>query len=177
MKRDIPNIKLLGVFPGQLAPDFHATTLDGKDLTLSDLRGKVVLIDFWATWCGPCVAELPNVKKAWEKYGEKGFVVVSISFDKRADTARAFAEKQGMKWPQVWVDNADKSDLAKLYNVSGIPATFLIGRDGKVAGVDLRGDALLTAVAKAVKEEVKKDESAALNGGSRPVVEADAESP
>ena len=152
LTHNLTDVKLLGVFAGGDAPEFEATTLDDARLKLSDFRGKVVLIDFWATWCAPCVAELPNVKKAHERFGADGFVVVSISFDKDAATAKKFAAKRGMSWPQVWVKGADKSPLAKLYNVVGIPATFLVGPDGKVVAKDLRGDKLISAVEREVRK-------------------------
>lgn len=151
LTHDIKDVKLLGVFVGSTAPDFIATTLGDAKIKLSDFRGKIVLIDFWATWCAPCVAELPNVTKAYEQFADKGLVVISISFDKDAATARKFARGKQMTWPQIWADGGDKSDLAKLYNVSGIPATFLIGPDGKVVAKDLRGDKLLASVRKQVE--------------------------
>lgn len=145
----------MGVFPGSMAPDFVASTLDDAKIRLADFRGKVVLIDFWATWCAPCVAELPTVTKAYEQFADDGFVVISISFDADAATARKFATSKKMTWPQIWADGGDKSDLAKLYNVAGIPATFLIGPDGKVVAKDLRGEKLLASVRQHV-EALKK---------------------
>ncbi|MFH1748778.1 MAG: TlpA disulfide reductase family protein [Planctomycetota bacterium] len=150
------------MFPGQVAPDFTATTLDGQELKLSKLQGKVVLIDFWATWCGPCVAELPNVKKAYEQYNEKGLVIIGISFDQDADTARKFIAKKKMNWTHVWAKGGDKSELAKLYYVSGIPRTFLIGPDGKVADQDLRGDKLLKAIGKQIQQLEQGDDPISL---------------
>ncbi len=145
-------VKLLGVFAGQMAPDFEAETLDGAKIKLSDYRGKVVLIDFWATWCAPCVAELPNVKKAYARFAGDGFVVLSVSFDKEAATAKSYAARQGMSWPQIWAEKADKGPLAERYAVGGIPATFLIGPDGKLVGKDLRGEKLIETV----RTEIRK---------------------
>jgi len=83
-------VKKLGVFPGEPAPDFETTTLDGQPFNLSSLHGKIVLLDFWATWCAPCVAELPNIRKLHDQYSADGLVAVSISFDRDADTAHKY---------------------------------------------------------------------------------------
>ncbi len=157
---DTPKIKIFSVRAGMQAPEIEATTLDGKPFKLSELRGKVVLVDFWATWCGPCVAELPNVKKAFDKYAADGFTVVSISFDRDADTARKFAAERQLNWPQIWAEQADKGPIATQYGVGGIPATFLIGADGKVIERDLRGDQLVQAVASELKKPKTGGESA-----------------
>lgn len=136
------------MYPGQVAPDFSATALDGKEFKLSGLRGKTVLLDFWATWCGPCVGELPTLKQAQEKFADRGLVIVSISLDNQAETARKFASQQGMNWTQLWTAGVYESELAKLYGVGAIPATFLIGPDGKVVARDLRGKKLLRQIEK-----------------------------
>ncbi|HRX85948.1 MAG TPA: TlpA disulfide reductase family protein [Phycisphaerae bacterium] len=147
------------ILPGSVAPDFEATTLDGKPFNLSDLRGKVVLVDFWATWCGPCVAEIPNVKSLYEKFGQEHFAVVGISFDSDAGTARKFVSDRQLPWTQIWAKGADEGPIATRYGVGGIPATFLIGPDGKLIERDLHGDELATNVAR----EVRK-----LSGGAAP---------
>jgi peroxiredoxin len=142
--------KLLGVKVAEVAPDFQATTLDGKAIKLSDLRGKVVLLDFWATWCGPCIAELPNVKQAYEKYGKGGaFEIVGISLDQDPEQVRRFVKSQQMPWPQIVLGPGNP--VAKQYNVTAIPATFLIDRDGKVIAKDLRGKDLDQELAKHIK--------------------------
>jgi thiol-disulfide isomerase/thioredoxin len=141
-KLELRMAKWLTIRTGDLAPDFSVTTLEGKPLRLTDLRGKVVLVDFWATWCAPCVAEIPAIKKAYEAYGGAGrFEVVALSLDDDAEVVRRFAKAKGMSWPQA-VAGPTPNPLAEKYAVSSIPATFLIGPDGRVVAKDLRGQAL-----------------------------------
>ena len=128
---------------GVEAPDFTQKTPQGTDLSLSSLRGKVVLIDFWASWCKPCRMENPTVVAAYEKYKSKGFTVMSVSLDKERDAWMNAIQQDGLVWSnhvsdlQFWNNAA-----AKLYGVSSIPAAFLIDKNGVVIGRDLRGNAL-----------------------------------
>ncbi len=132
--------KFLIINVGEPAPDIKVKTLDGKDFKLSDLRGQVVLIDFWATWCGPCIAEMPNIKKAYDTYGKNGrFTVIGISLDFEESVVKSFLKKQDVPWPVAVLGPAEQNPVAKEYNVAQIPATFLIGPDGKVVAKDLRG--------------------------------------
>jgi peroxiredoxin len=168
MTRDIGKIKVRWVQAGIVAPEFEARTLDDQPFKLSELKGKVLLLDFWATWCAPCVAELPNVKAAYEKYKADGFEVVGVSFDKHAETAKKFVASKQLAWTQVWAEKADDGPIANLYGVGGIPATFLIGPDGKVIERDLRGDALTKAIdtaMKRLKESASEKKTAAAGDG------------
>ena len=132
--------------------DIKFTGLDGKETDLAKMKGKVVLIDFWATWCGPCIAELPNVLKAYEEYNDKGFEIIGISLDnaKDEDKLRTFVKDKKMTWPHAFDGQGWRNSLAKKFGISSIPATFLIGKDGKVVSTNLRGPAL----SKAVKKEL-----------------------
>ncbi|MCA9252492.1 MAG: TlpA family protein disulfide reductase [Phycisphaerales bacterium] len=140
---DLKIDRFLIINPGELAPDFEGTTLAGEKVKLSDLRGKVVLIDFWATWCAPCVAEMPNIKRAYDQYKDSGdFVVLGISVDNDPQTVSRFVTAKGVNWPQIAVGPSDLNPIAKTYYVSGVPATFLIDQEGKVVAKDLRGNML-----------------------------------
>jgi len=133
---------------GKEFPDFSEPDLDGKTASVGNFKGKIVLVDFWATWCGPCVAELPNVIKAYEKYHDKGFEIVGISLDKDKGRLTSFLKAKNMTWQQVFDGNGWESKVAKKYQVQSIPATYLIGKDGKLLASNLRGEALDKVLAK-----------------------------
>lgn len=125
---------------GQSVPDISMSNPDGETLQLSDLHGKVVLVDFWASWCGPCRRENPNVVKAYEKYNKDGFEVFSISLDSDLNRWMAAIEKDNLTWPNHVSDlKGWKNAAARKYGVKGIPHTILLDREGKVVGVKLRG--------------------------------------
>lgn len=137
---------------GKQFPDFTEKDHLGKPLALSAYKGKVVLIDFWATWCGPCVRELPNVKKAYSKHHPGGFEIIGISLDSDRDKLTSFIEKQEMPWQEFFDGEGWKNKLAQQYGINSIPATYLLDRDGKVIAKNLRGDALEAAVSKALEK-------------------------
>jgi len=137
---------------GKAFPDFQVKDLDGNDLSLADYAGKVVLIDCWATWCGPCVAELPHVLETYEKYHDKGFEIIGISLDTDRDKLAGFIEQRGMTWRQYFDGKGWENELADKYGISSIPATFLIDGEGTIIGTDLRGEALTEAVAAALSK-------------------------
>jgi peroxiredoxin len=124
---------------GNVAPAFEATDIDGNPIRLAGLRGKVVLIDFWATWCGPCRGEFPHLRRVHEKFAGERFVVLSISLDEDCDEARKMIEKEKLAWVHVCEGQWHGSRIAELYNVMGIPSTWLVGPDGRIAAKDLRG--------------------------------------
>jgi len=136
--------------PGAAFPDFDEKDLDGKPLSIANYKGHVVLIDFWATWCGPCVAELPNVIKAYEKYHAKGFEIISISLDKDKEKLTSYIKEHNMTWQQYFDGQGWQNKLAVKYGINSIPATYLLGKDGKIIDKGLRGEALDMALAKAL---------------------------
>ena len=135
---------------GAKFPEFDEKDLEGKPLSPSRLKGKVVLIDFWATWCGPCVMELPNVLKTYEKHHEKGFEIIGVSLDQDQERLKNFLKQKNVTWQQYFDGKGWENKLAQKYGIQSIPATFLLDGEGKIIGRDLRGEALEQAVAKAL---------------------------
>lgn len=132
---------------GSMAPDLAFPNPEGKILKLSDLRGKVVLLDFWAAWCRPCRMENPNVVKDYHKYHDKGFEVYSVSLDKDKNSWLKAIQDDGLIWPNHVSDlKYWSSEAAAIYGVTSIPATFLIGKDGRIIAKNLRGEALGNAL-------------------------------
>ncbi|TWU47159.1 Thiol-disulfide oxidoreductase ResA [Rubripirellula tenax] len=130
---------------GDPAPAFTAKTFDNESIELSDYAGKYVLLDFWATWCGPCLAEMPNLQKVYEKHqDDERLVIISLSMDAEAETANEYVTENPMPWTPVHV--GDSSDASSDYGIQSIPATFLIDPDGKVIAKDIRGDALINMI-------------------------------
>ena len=111
---------------------------DGRQVDLGKLKGKVVLIDFWATWCGPCIAELPNVKKTYAKYHEKGFEIIGVSLDQSKDKLTDFVKENDMPWPQHFDGLGWKNEFAVMYGIQGIPAMWLVDKDGKLVDMKAR---------------------------------------
>lgn len=136
----------------RVAPDFTAKRKDGTSVKLSELRGKVVLVDFWATWCGPCVQEMPHVKKVYEAHSKEGFEIVGVSLDFEKDKLDAYLKTMAMPWPQHFDGRGWGNAVAQQYGVSSIPTTLLLDRKGRIAKVGLRGPLLEKAVKEALTE-------------------------
>ena len=151
-------------FVGKPAKDFEVRNLKGEKLSLADYRGQVVLLDFWATWCGPCRAEMPHVKKTYAKYRDQDFEIIGISLDRGKPPLEAYIAQEEIAWPQYL--DAD-GRIANMYNVRAIPTTFLIDGEGVVRKANLRGHALETAVAELVKENAAKQAAEKEEAASR----------
>lgn len=134
---------------GSKVPEFTVKGADGQDVTLASLREgkKYVLIDFWASWCGPCRKEIPNLKALYKQYADRGFDIVSISIDKKkTDWEKALEEEQ-----LPWNNYLDETGVASLYHVKAIPAMYLIDAEGVMVGENLRGEALADKLAELLR--------------------------
>ncbi len=144
--------KVADVGVGAMAPEIDLKDPSGKSIKLSSLKGKVVLLDFWASWCGPCRMEMPNVVAAYEKYKSKGFTVYSVSLDKDGAAWKNSIKSLGMDWENQVSDlKWWQSEAAQTYGIQGIPAAFLLDRTGKIVATNLRGAALDEKIAELIK--------------------------
>jgi thiol-disulfide isomerase/thioredoxin len=162
LKKDLaahPEAISINGFIDQIAADLYVPGLgdtlnikfdatNGTKVDLAAMKGKVVLIDFWATWCGPCVEEMPNVISAYDTYHAKGFEVIGISLDEDPEALKKFTEANGIKWPMYFDGKSWGNIIAGEYGIKGIPATFLINKDGQICATNLRGEELGQAIKK-----------------------------
>lgn len=130
------------VLPGTKAVDFTLPDDHNNAVQLSSFRGKYVLLDFWASWCGPCREEHPNLKQLYESYKHKDFIIVSVSIDTEKQNWLRAVHKDALTWPQLSDLKGNQSDVYLAYGITSIPANFLINPDGEVIAKDLKGDAL-----------------------------------
>jgi peroxiredoxin len=135
---------------GKPAPAFVARDLSGKRIALDSYRGKYVLLDFWATWCAPCVAEVPRLQAAYARYHDAGLEILGVSLDDTGAAVADFVKARKISWPQIHGGDAG-SDLVAAFGVTTIPATFLIDPEGKIVRLELRGAALDQALSKLIK--------------------------
>jgi peroxiredoxin len=142
----VSEMNKLGI--GSMAPEISLSTPDGKTVSLSSYKGKVVLVDFWASWCRPCRAENPNVVKAYNAYHAKGFEVLGVSLDKdKAAWQKAIADDR-LSWTHISDLGMWNSSVVKLYNITGIPFSVLLDKEGKIVAKGLRGEELENAIRK-----------------------------
>jgi peroxiredoxin len=135
---------------GSAPPDFSARDISGRKVTLSELKGKVILLEFWATWCPPCRVEVPNLLEINRKFKSKQFVMISVSLDRDLQAARKFVADKQMDWVHI-IDAEAGQKIATLYQVEYIPSTFVIDRKGMIESSQLRGDELKNKIAALLK--------------------------
>ena len=138
---------------GVMAPDFEEKTAEQIGIKLSTFRGQYVLVDFWASWCGPCRQENPNVVRAYETFKDKNFTILGVSIDEKPDAWTKAVKADGLVWTQL-LDRTNK--IAELYGINAIPKNFLVDPNGKIIAKNLRGPALAQKLSEVLKAEKKK---------------------
>jgi thiol-disulfide isomerase/thioredoxin len=153
LQRDFPDSDLAGMFQGpydqkeSIGKPFHlefTNAIDGSTVSIKGLRGKVVVVDFWATWCGPCVAEMPNMKKLYAKYRDRGVEFIGVSLDASKeegglDKLKKFVKDNGIEWPQYFQGKGWKGDFSVSWGIHSIPCVFVVDTEGKLHSTEARG--------------------------------------
>ncbi|MEM1203863.1 MAG: TlpA disulfide reductase family protein [Acidobacteriota bacterium] len=137
----------LGATEGSIWRTESFTDMEGRTYTADQLDGRVVLLDFWATWCAPCLAELPHLKALQDRHGDDGLLILGIALDaiERRDL-RSFLLRHGVHWPQIHLRDGTQSETAQRFGIEAVPATVLVDRRGRLVARDLRGEALAKVV-------------------------------
>jgi thiol-disulfide isomerase/thioredoxin len=141
-----------GLEVGQRFPNFSEKDLYGKPLSVAAYRGKVTLVDFWATWCGPCKAEMPNVIATYQKYHKSGFDIIGVSLDQEQKSVLAYTQAAGMTWAQYFDGAGWGNKIAKQYGVQSIPMAYLLDKHGVIIAKEVRGRELGVAVEQALNK-------------------------
>ena len=152
-KKVNPMVELVG----KVVPDFSATDLDGKPISLQQYRGKVILLDFWAIWCGFCLAEMPNVKRVYDTYKDQGFDIIGVNLDTNETRLRNYLKENDIQWRQIFSGQKWKSPLVQQYHIRSIPAPCLIARDGTLISSEARGLKLEQLVVEALKNKTENE--------------------
>ena len=161
--RKLGNIELADIYDRKADPtyelwgkpmqDFSATDLDGNPISLQDYRGKVVLLDFWAVWCGFCITEMPNLKSVYDTYKEQGFDIIAVSLDDTEKELRDYIKENDIQWRQIFDSTRGEDALVRQYGIRGIPEQWLIDRDGTLISHKARGEDLERLVVEALKDK------------------------
>ena len=131
---------------GGIVPDFTSNTPDGKKMNLYSLRGHIVIIDFWASWCGPCLREVPNLKRIYEQYHPKGLEILGVSLDRTYDPWVKAIKDKGLVWHHVSSLKEFEDPIARQFHVNAIPRMFILDEKGKIIAQDLRGEELANKI-------------------------------
>lgn len=137
---------------GKPARDFTAQTLEGETISLSQYKGKVVLLDFWATWCAPCVREIPLLKEYYSQFKDRGFEIIGISLDLLPEPLKETVKKEAIPWPVVFSGQAKDDEICKLYRVISVPALWLLDRKGILRYYEMKVPELKEHIAKLTSE-------------------------
>ena len=148
--------------------EVSGTTIQGQPIDWSRYRGKVVLVDYWATFCGPCIAEMRNIKRHYQQYQDKGFEVVGVSLDQSRDAAADFVDQRNIPWPVIVGDRPEEAGwqhpMAVRYGVTSLPFAVLVDREGKVVNVNARGETLGTLLEEMLGTPVAKQDANTAKG-------------
>lgn len=141
------------------APEIRLKTFQGNDFKLSSQRGKIILLDFWATWCAPCVEEQPFLKEIYTENGEaikaRKFEIVGVSLDKSKENWKKIMDREGIVWPQISDLQFWKSPVAKAYGIQELPYNLVLDKSGKIIAINIHGEELKTFIANTLKKELE----------------------